>query len=227
MSRSNPEISQNPCKLWLDWSSNDATITHYDKEQKESVKHTLPFTFLWLDQLGKIGGWCDSEESGIYSNEVKNLNDEVLTVRFQKGGTMAQGKYSEIKDQIKAKGARYVASIYLAYKDDKEKLQIGNLSFQGSALASWMEFSKRAGNDIHTKAVVVTGFESGKKGSVEYTYPTFKLIDVSEQTNQEAEQLDRELQQFIKGKPLLIEHPAPSNDKPLEVSDIDDDDLPF
>ncbi len=240
MSRSNPTVNQNPCTRYFEWDGQDGKVRYYDKEQKENIIIDLPFQFLLLDQLSKIGGWSDHQEASIYSNEVKNITKEPFTVKVHGGGVLAQGYYSDIKDEVKASGARYIASLYIAYKDD-EALKIGNLSLKGAALSAWMDFSKQSGMGIWEKAVVVDGCEEGKKGTVTYQMPTFRLNKVSEETQNIAVDLDKSLQEYLKGKqpeeikeeikqeeqskPPISDNPPVPDDSELHAEM--DDDLPF
>lgn len=227
MSRSNPDIFTNPCTRWLEWDGSNGNLRYYDKSVKENITIDLPFTFLFLDQMSKVAGWSDAAESNIYSNEVKNTNNEVLTVRTSGSNVIAQGKYSEIRDTIKAKGGYYLASIYIAYKDESDSLRIGNIGFKGAALSSWMDFMKTVGPKIYDKAVKIDGYEEGKKGYITYRMPTFKLIDIAPETDKEAIELDQVLQDYFKSKPDYIddkpeEQPPVTEERPM----YDDSDFP-
>jgi extradiol dioxygenase family protein len=237
MSRSNPTISNNPCTRYFEWNGETGKIKYYDKERKENVDVELPFTFLALDQLSKVSGWSQSQEKWIYSNEVKNLNKEVMTVKVHHGGVLAQGYYSEIKDKIKSSGARYNASVYIAFKGENG-LEIGSLSLKGAALSKWLEFRKSAGMDLYEKAVVLHDTEEGQNGKVTYQMPLFKLIDTKPETDEQAKELDKQLQAYLEGRstypeeeisePPKADEPPPLTDAeiPANFDDLDDD-LPF
>lgn len=233
MSRSNPQITQNPSTLWLEWNGQDGKLKYYDKSLEENVDVDLPFTFLFLDQLSKVSGWNDAAERSIYSNEVKNLNRETLTVRTSGSNVLAQGFYSEIKNDVKAQGGYYLASIYIAYKDDE--LKIGNIGLKGAALSAWMEFMKKNQKLVHEKAVKMDVHpEIFKKGSIEYRVPKFKVVETTPETDETAKELDKILQEYVEAKPdytdmpdapVADEQPPPPEDNEL-MADIDDD-LPF
>lgn len=97
----------------------------------------------------------------------------------------------------------------------------------------------------YVDAVCIDGFTEGKKGKIVYRMPTFKLVDTSPETNQQAVKLDAELQQFLtdyfkrtrteqvsNGKsPEPTEHAEPPV-TPARVAvaagaDFVDDDIPF
>lgn len=199
MSRSNPhEGSPNPSARWFEWSGSRGVVRYYDKDKKENVEAGDAFTFMLLDQLGKVGGWHDASDSGIYSNEVKDIRQELLVVKSFKGGILAEGLYKDIKDRVNAQGGHFVANLYIAFKLDGI-LKIGSLRFKGAALSAWMEFVKANRSDIYKSAIQITGYTEGKKGSVTFRVPTFKLITLSAGSNDAAVALDKELQDWLKG----------------------------
>lgn len=246
MSRSNPvDNSPNPATRWFEWDGSEGNIRYYDKAAKETVTVDLPFTFMLLDQLACVKGWHDSSESGIFSNEVKDTRAETLVVKAFKGGVLAEGFYSAIRDKIIAQGGHFTSNCYIAFKpsgDDSEDatLAIGSLQFKGAALSSWMEFAKKRRADLYTSAIRITGFHEGKKGKIIFRVPTFALVPVSDEANAQATDLDRELQEYLKsyfGR-TRVEQAAPVNGvEPEDVanrelagaatSQNDDDEIPF
>jgi hypothetical protein len=201
MSLSNPhEKGQpNPSTRWLEWNGEHGAIGYYDKETKQNITVSLPFTFILLDELGGVRGWHDQSQSGIYSNEVKDTRQDALVVKAFKGGTLVEGIYRDIKDRVNSLGGSFTTNCYLAYKNEAEILSIGALRFKGAALAAWMEFRKQKRSEFYSKAIRIDGFTEGKKGSVVYRTPKFAMIDISPQTMEAAVELDKALQEFLKG----------------------------
>lgn len=201
MSLSNPhEKGQpNPSTRWFEWNGEQGTITYYDKDAKQTVGVSLPFTFILLDELAGVRGWHDASQSGIYSNEVKDTRQDVLVVRAFKGGTLVEGIYRDIKDRVNSLGGSFSTNCYLAFKNDSGELHIGALRFKGAALAAWMEFHKEHRSEFYTKSVKIDGFTEGKKGSVIYRVPKFVMTDTSPETIALAVELDKTLQTFLKG----------------------------
>lgn len=208
MSRSNPTDGvRNPSTRWFEWAggSDGGYVRYYDKEKKEHIK-VESFAFLLLDELSTVKGWHEASESAIFSNEVRDTRQEVFVVKSFKGGELASGIYTSIRDRIVAMGGHYCASIYLAYKDG-EDLKIGNLSLKGAAAGAWMEFKRGAATkkDSNGKsikayfvdAVKIAGYDQQKKGGTVYRVPKFTLAPVAEATNQQAVALDAELQAFF------------------------------
>jgi hypothetical protein len=209
MSRSNPtEGARNPATRWFEWAGGDegGFVRWYNKDTKTQEKVAGTFTFLLLDELSTIKGWHEQSESGIFANEVRDLRADVLVVRSFKGGDLASGLYTNIKDRMVAKGGYYCASIYLAYKAGEE-LRIGNLHLKGAAAGAWMEFkraapAKKDANGKSVKAyfidaVKIGGYEQMKKGGTTYRVPQFALVSTSGDTNHQAVALDAELQAFL------------------------------
>lgn len=231
MSRSNPTDGvKNPSTRWFEWAGGDdgGFVRWYDRDTKQGVKVEGPFAFLLLDELSTVKGWHEPSESGIYANEVRDLRSDALVVKSFKGGELASGLYTTIKDRIVAKGGHYHGSIYIAYKDGEE-LKLGNLGLKGAALSAWMEFKKSAPakKDANGKsvkayfvdAVTVAGYEQAKKGATTYRIPKFALKVVGEETNQKALALDAELQSFLMD---YFKRPKAEAAKDTEPEDIPD-----
>lgn len=209
MSRSNPTDGiRNPATRWFEWAggSDGGFVRWYDKDAKQNVPVEGAFGFLLLDELSTVKGWHEPSESSIYANEVRDTRQDALVVRSFKGGELASGIYTTIRDRIVAVGGHYVASIYLAYKEGDE-LRIGNLALKGAAAGAWMDFKRNAGTKkgatgksiaaYLVDAVKITGYEQQKKGATVFRVPKFALTPTSEATNQQAVDLDSQLQLFM------------------------------
>lgn len=201
MSLSNPhEKGQpNPSTRWFEWNGEQGAIRYYDKELKQTIGVPLPFTFILLDELGAVKGWHDPSASGIYSNEVKDTRQDTLVVRAFKGGTLVEGLYRDIKDRVNSLGGSFTTNCYIAFKNDNDVLSIGALHFKGASLASWMEFRKQCRSEFYKKAVTIEAFTEGKKGRIVYRVPKFTMTDISPETMAIAVELDKALQEFLKG----------------------------
>lgn len=239
MSRSAPTTDKapNPAVHFFEWAGGamGGFLQFWDKSQKQTVQCDPPFQFLALDELATVKGWHDASESGIFANEVRSTKSEPLTVKAFKGGILAEGYYADIKAAIHEAGGYYTASIYCAFKEDG-RLKIGAVQFKGAALNAWVNFRKEAGGKIWEKAVVITGSEEGKKGSIKFKTPTFALKDVSEESNAAAKVLDEELQAYLyeyfsrtrPAAPASLVVPAVEPRPPLpEVAREDGDDVAF
>ncbi len=246
LSRSNPSENgtPNPAARWFEWNGENGTVRYYDKEAKQKVEVGSDFTFLLLDQLGSVGGWHKSSDSGIYSNEVKDTRQDALIVKSFKGGTLAEGIYADIKDKVKSQGGQFVANCYIAFKNGGGKLAIGSLKMKGAALRAWMEFGKEYKGDMYSKAIRINGFTEGKTGKVVFRMPVFSVKDTTVETHTAATALDQSLQTFLSGyfkrtKRDQVEEPHHVSDQDMDSDNYDnemeapslptltDDDIPF
>lgn len=184
---------RNPATRFFEWSSDDKTLKWYDKETKENTLVKLPFVFLVLDQLNTVGGWSDADQSGIWSNEVRNTRTDILTVRT-KLGIKREGVYENVKT---VPGAKYVKSVYIAYKGDSGDLELGHLKLKGSAGSAWIEFTKK--RNVYDGAFKIVKADGPfTKGKTEYWTPVFEANSVTPETSEKADELDRQLQSYLK-----------------------------
>ena len=140
MSRTNQtESLPNPTTRWFEWSGGSGCVTYYDKEAEKKQEVPFPFKFLVLDQLATVSGFHEASESGIIANEVRRTPDEDLVVKTHKGLTLARGRWSEIKSQVKEQGGGFTASVYIAY-EDQGQWKLGNIRLRGSGLSAWLDF---------------------------------------------------------------------------------------
>jgi hypothetical protein len=209
----------NPATKFLDWKSNDKCFEYYDKEKQEKVSVALPFKFLVLDELHTIKGWNDASSSGIFSNEVKFISKEVMTVKPFKGNEIAKGLYKDIKEKIVAAGGHYVKSIYIMLEDGS----LANLQLKGSAVQKWGEFTQKTRNRLPDEWVQVTKAIEGKKGAVKFFTPDFSFErSISDTEAIQADEAFNILETYLKtyltkAEPVIEE----------VIQDDPDDDLEF
>lgn len=196
MSRSAPSTASSPAARYFDWAAEKGELQYYDKEKKENVTVKLPFSFLVLDEVSQVGGGVkvNGKFEGYWSNAVKNLNTQIITVR-SKGGIVAQGLYATLKER---KGLHYVKGLYIAFYDENKQLQIGFIKFKGSSLGAWFEFAKTV-RDICKGAFTIKSRSEvihGDKG--DYYTPEFShKLDISEESDAAAVELDVQLQEYL------------------------------
>lgn len=193
MSRSNPTIS-NPAVKFFRWAGGNGELVHYDKEQEKEIVEKLPFEFLVLDQLATIAGFSDEDQSGFWSNEVRNTKTDELTVRTSKG-TKFTGLYADLMGDRNCTGAKYAKSVYIAYKDGGA-YTIGNFKIYGAALTSWIDFCKS--KNVLKCGVSLTGKgDVQTKGKTEYYLPVFDATQPKPEDDSAANLLDQELQIYL------------------------------
>jgi hypothetical protein len=245
MSRSNPTNFSSPATRFFEWAAERGELQFYDKEAKQNVTVKLPFSFLVLDEVSQVGGGVkiNGKYEGYWSNAVKDLNSQIITVK-SKQGIVAQGLYSELKER---KGLHYVKGLYIAFYDEDKTLQIGYLKFKGSSLGAWFEFIK-AHRDIYKGAFTIKSKSEvieGDKG--DYYTPIFThKAEISEEADEAAKELDKVVQEYFAGyfahkatddeveysgkaAAATVGGPhdpqAPVGFNPSE--DVEDDDIPF
>lgn len=197
MSRSEPAMAANPATRFFEWKAEKGELQYYDKERKENIPVRLPFAFLILDEVSQVGGGIkvNGKYEGYWSNAVKNLNTQIITVK-SKGGIVASGLYADLKER---KGLHYEKGLYIAFYGDDGDLQIGFLKFKGSSLGAWFEFTK-AHRNLYAGAFAIKARSDVIKGDKgDYYTPVFvHKPEVSEDAENVAKMLDVELQKYLK-----------------------------
>ena len=203
----------NPSKKFLKWKSNDKCFEYWDKEEKKNVTVSLPFKFLVLDEMHTISGWNDATSSGIYSNEVKYISKEIMTVKPFKGNEIAKGLYKEIKERVQAAGGYYVKSIYIMLSDGT----LANIQLKGSAVQAWGEFTQKSRARLSDEWVEVSSAREGKKGAVKFYVPEFKYSkSLTAKESEDADLVFNVLEAYLKA--YLVKDAAP-----VEVEEVEDD----
>jgi hypothetical protein len=188
----------NPAVHFFNWNGDTGGFRYFDKslgEKGERVSVPLPFSFMVLDTLSTIKGYNDFEKSGYWSNEIRDIKRDILTVK-SKSGTISKGTYEQVITDRACSGAKYCQSVYVAIKIDGE-MKIANIQMLGAALGSWIDFRKK--NNIYSGAITVDSFVEGKKGKTVYQIPVFRSIPCSDDSNTVATDLDKQLQEYLKG----------------------------
>ena len=258
MSRSNPEEDVNlvnPAKFFLEWKGKDGGFEYWDKVAKKNVDMPLPFTFIPLCTCITLKGYNQKKDIGYWSNEIRDIQKDKLTVKGKNNNTKSiethfEGIYKDLKEQLELNKINYVQSVYIAYKAKGGDLQLANIQIKTSALGPWINFCKK--NNINECGVTVKSFTNEKNGSVDFVAPVYTAVKISEVTNKQAIELDKELQEYLKAylernqtsteavkhenkvegeeKPKQEPHKYPDKEEASSVDftkDDDDQDLPF
>lgn len=199
MSRSNPTLNNNPhpCGRWFEYQAQKGVIQFYNKDTKANVEVGKVFNFILLDQLAGVRGWHNASNSGITSNEVRSSANDILIVKAFKGGEVARGLYTDIREKVKTAGGKFSANLYLAYNGDDGKLTLGCLQLHGAALGAWMEFEKSNRKEIYKQSIQICDHLPAQKGSIKYFDPIFKLCPLSPESEAQAIELDKQLQAYL------------------------------
>ncbi len=227
--------NKNPSQRFLEWKSEKKCFEFYNKDTEKREEVQLPFRFLVLKEMHVVKGWNDASESAIYSNEVKFIGSEPVTVKSFKGGLIAKGLYKEIRSHIHDAGGHYVKSIYIM----TEQNEIWNIQLKGSAVSEWSEFTKKTRSRLGDEWVIVESAEDRKKGAVNYSVPVFKFnVSLSDDEAVNADEvyntLELYMRSYLDAKEIKEEKPfsdIPQNEVPVSAYEnevvFEDDDLPF
>jgi len=187
--------SKNPATKFLEWKSDQKGFSYYDKGLAKNVEVSLPFKFVFLDELSTVKGWNDASSSGIFANEVKYLSKEPMTVKAFKGGEIAKGLYNEIKERVKNAGGHYSKSVYIMLEDGS----LANIQLKGSATQQWGEFVKANRQSITRTWVNVKTATESKKGKVVFSVPNFTIgDDIHDLEARDADAKFDELEAYLK-----------------------------
>lgn len=203
MSRSNPNEDTNlvnPVKFFLEWKGKEGGFEYWDKTNKKNVDMPLPFTFIPLCTCVTVKGYNKKKEIRYWSNEIRDIQKDKLTVRGKgKSGsieTYFEGFYKDLKEQFELNKINYVQSVYIAYKEKGGELQLANIQIKTSALGPWINFCKV--NNINECGVTVKSFAKEQNGDVSFVAPVYTPVKISDETNKQAIELDKELQTYLK-----------------------------
>lgn len=176
----------NPATRFLEWKSEKKCFEFYNKDTEKREDVQLPFRFLVLKEMHTVKGWNDASESAIYSNEVKFIGSEEVTVRSFKGGEIAKGLYKDIRTKIQDAGGHYVKSLYIMTEEN----EVWNIQLKGSAVSEWSEFTKKSRSRLFYEWVLIESADERKKGAVNYTVPIFQYnTSLSEEEGKKADEV--------------------------------------
>lgn len=231
MSLSNPR-QVNPAKKFIEWSGSKGKFYYFDKERGEKGENVYFEDTIYivpLDELSTIKGYHDQSNSGIYSNEVKNISKDKLVVKSFKGGLITSGLYSEIKGQLE--GGKFAKSVYAAMisgNKENTSLELVNFQIHGSAFGTWID--AKINIDSGDVVSLSPSTEELKKGKTIYFAPVIKKYKKRDDILAKCIDMDKQLQDYLN---KYFEKPATENEEATEakVNDLPeislDDDLPF
>ncbi len=217
MSISNPRGTTipNPAQKFIEWAGKDGVFRYWDKEApgengRKGANITLPekFYIIVMDQLNCVTGFHKHERVGIYSNEVRNMKEDELNVRYGRGQHLVKGLYTnvDVKDKIEAKGGKFAKSVYAIWihpgktKNDAPELELVNFKLFGSALGPW--FDANIGDEANIIELSKNP-EQQQNGTNLYFIPKVVVIQPTEAQQAIvalAMEKDKELQDFLNNK---------------------------
>lgn len=229
----------NPSQYYLEWNSELNSFSYWKKEEGEDgqrIAYPLPFRFAALKFMSAISGYDKNRSQGIYSNEVADTRYETFRVLYRDGTPLAQGLYSQIKDQVKMAGGHFVKSIYAV----TTKGAIVNIKIKGGQMINFGIIEK-FGLRYEDEWIEVSEFESKvDKDDRPYSLPVFKFSQSFDDRAIEATARAAKIVQHYLSSKAPVHHvsppvaqTAPSVRMPepttsfTVMNDGDDDDLPF
>jgi len=220
----------NPIQRYVEWKWSDTTwyFAYRDKEKKQDIRYTMS-DFIIVAIGYKVGWFNKQKECWIYSNEVDSLfKDKFVVKYFDKGEEIAVGKYSEIKDKIKAAQGKLMIAVTALANDE-----LIQFTLKGEAFFIFSTLLKNI--DRNKSKIKFTGKDLKKSPVWNYYLPKFELWEDFTGTSDESKALDyaaqiKEYRSFNKSRYdeniKLVEEEQDEVDKILNDDD-DDDDLPF
>lgn len=223
----NLSANTNPAKKYYKWESTNKCFSYFDKEKGEKGENVLvqlPFRFVTLGRpLFNVKGYNEPNNCGIYSNEVRSVNDHLTVKMFDKSKTtIAEGTWKEVKDACVAKGGKYHLSIYGLDLDNQE---IINISVKGLGIQEWGTLYKKCSNRLADEIVIVKSYIDGKKGATKFTYPKFELERVL--SDSEIEPVFDALDELNIYLDKYLKEPKKEVLNDIIESEVEDEDLDF
>lgn len=221
MSLSQPRKSNNPAAKFIEWGGKEGVFFHYDKENEEKVFLETPLYIIKLDQLSTVTGY-NKDKGGIYSNEVKNIMDDTLKVKYYSGDTIAEGIWNDIKPHVIMAKGKYAQSVYAALIDPKtSELELVNFKFHGSSIGPWIDAKV---DDSGCVIILDKNPSRMTNGDTSFYIPTVTKSKVREDIIEKAIDMDKDLQSYLSGSNAESEDQI---EKEVAVVVDNTDDLPF
>lgn len=146
-----------PIKRYLSFAGGKGKIKFYDKNDKRADEkgnvYLDEIELILLDIKSSISGYNEKASAGISSNllDPYSVGKEPFVVKSKVGKrfeTVAEGLYSDIKDEVVAMGGKFTTNLFaLADVGDGEGLQLVRLELNGSGLSPWIEATDKVEKD--------------------------------------------------------------------------------
>lgn len=195
MSFNNP-VPERPFTKTLEWKGGDGSYQYYDKDTKKRIPFKLGM-FIPLEEMSSISGYCESQNKGIWSNEVWKIDKEELAVKIG-NSVHVRGLYKDIKAEVNSIGGNYTKVVYALAEGE-----IVRLLFSGSGLNGWID--KGFSPTSQQCGVQFTGTIDGKKGAVTFKIPQFEPVRLDSDQFKEASEACTKLEAWLKTRANYVE----------------------
>ena len=196
--KSNTNKASNPIKFWLSWKGDVGQFQYWDGEKNVLVDNVELFV---LDRKSTVTGWNETNQSRIFANAVRNLNEE-LVVRT-KNKQIAKGLWKDIKETVNQAGGNFTVNLYaLTRLDNSEDLEPVCVQLDKSCLKSWTDFTEKYKLwQIYEGKLTITRGEEQKKGRVKFFVTEFALDEADPDIAKQASLFDEtQLQPYFNGE---------------------------
>ncbi len=183
MSASAPRVTaaRNPAKKFIQWKGGEdqGYFAYYDKsiEKKEdrNIKVDLTKGFFILDEdLFSITGFINKNKTGIVSNEVRKIEDELVVKGYPQGNgapvVLLKGPYTALKEAVKdSKDYNYTKCMYILFEGE-----LCHLSISGATFSQWL--SDVQPNSKRSKSLIMHKDTTLKRNeAVKYQVASFEV----------------------------------------------------
>ena len=168
----------NPIQMFHDWEGKDSNgfFSNWNKETKKKDKSNFS-KFAIIDIWYSIKWYDQAKELGIYSNEVKHLGSKMRAMYSGSNAPIVEGKYSDIKDTINAKGGSLNLCVSMINVDTGT---LEHFTLKGQAYFDFSQMLKKVQGVQDVKAqkypiLEFTGAELIEWKAFNYNLPKFEL----------------------------------------------------
>ena len=226
MSRSEQfnERKQSPVSAILEWKAKetDGFFSVYDKEAGDIAVKEL--SFVLLGERSCVNGYYAKQNTGAWSNEVKDTTKEPMTVMYKKDGKVskiAEGLYKAIKPEVESAGLKFHKAVYaMVYNSDEvADGTIVKLMLKGAALYAWSQFRDSGGAK---QGIKFTGASIQQNGAIKYNIPLFEAEALAQDVSEESELAYEQVKSYLGDSAKGQEH-----EEPAVQRSPSEDDIPF
>lgn len=202
--------TKDPAQCVLEWKAKDGVFRMHDRTTKETKILGDKLPFLVLDELISIRGVTKMGKEPIYSNEIRDLRLEELTIKtysFVDGEkiekVVGKGFWEEVRPPKEGRktdaidyGQKYCQVIYCAFWDGE--IKFGKIELTGMAVQAWIEFKKAFSSQ--PKGVICDGVKTATSPHGSFFVPNFLPREISQDTADKAAGFKAELHKHFQAK---------------------------
>lgn len=193
MSFSNPK-AKNPATKFIEFKGDSGNFQYYDKEKEDNIIIPLPIYFVVLDELHTVRGYNKQHKNGVFSNEVSDIKNELMSVRVFNSDIKIVGTWDKIKGEVAIIQGHYSKSVYAGMITKDNPIELVNFQFHGASRAPWFDCKiDKEQFGIQIKETVLDD-----SGPIKFYRPVFSKVNLNDKVRQKAILLDKKLQEYLK-----------------------------